>query len=72
MRSFVSVSDGSRLRCLDEIVEEYVLLVLRKTEWNMCDAAKALGIDRRTLYRKLARWGIDVAASRAAVEDVLP
>ncbi|MEW6749500.1 MAG: sigma-54 dependent transcriptional regulator [Candidatus Latescibacterota bacterium] len=44
---------GREEMTLDELEREYILLVLDKTEGNQTRAAQILGIDRRTLYRKL-------------------
>jgi transcriptional regulator of acetoin/glycerol metabolism len=32
--------------------------VLEASHGNRTDAAKVLGLDRKTLYRKLLRWGV--------------
>ena len=39
---------------LHEIEKEYIKKILEKTGGNKYQAAHALGIDRKTLYRKLA------------------
>ena len=39
---------------LDEMEKEYIRKILEKTGGNKYQAAQALGIDRKTLYRKLA------------------
>jgi DNA-binding NtrC family response regulator len=39
---------------LDQVEKEYILKILEKTGGNKYQAAHALGIDRKTLYRKLA------------------
>jgi DNA-binding NtrC family response regulator len=36
------------------VEKEYILKILEKTGGNKYQAAHALGIDRKTLYRKLA------------------
>ena len=47
-------------RALFEAAErERMLEALRAARWNKTRAADALGIPRRTFYRKLARYGID-------------
>lgn len=43
-------------RTLDEAVREHVRAVLEAHDWNMTRAARSLGIDRRTLYRKVRAW----------------
>ncbi|MBN1292016.1 MAG: hypothetical protein JXB48_09280 [Candidatus Latescibacteria bacterium] len=45
-------------KTLDEIEKEYVLGILDMHEWKYKTAAKHLGIDRSTLYRKLKKYGI--------------
>ena len=47
-------------RALFESTErEKMLDVLRQVKWNKTKAAAALGMPRRTFYRKLERYGID-------------
>jgi transcriptional regulator of acetoin/glycerol metabolism len=46
---------------LDEIEKRYVLFVLLRCMGNKTQACKILGIDRRTLYRKVARYTRDKA-----------
>ncbi len=38
--------------------EAAILRVLEKTAWNKAKAARLLGMDRKTLYRKLEKYGI--------------
>ena len=44
---------------LDEIKKRYVLYVINRARGNMSRAAKILDVDRRSLYRMLARWEIE-------------
>ena len=50
------VMDGAEERTLPlhEMEKEYILRILDKTGGNKYQAAQVLGIDRKTLYRKLA------------------
>ena len=49
------IDEGAeRVLPLQEIEREYILRILEKTGGNKYQAAQALGIDRKTLYRKLA------------------
>ena len=63
-RSHVVVSSGdpSELLSLEEVERRYILHVLDAARGNKSIAARTLKVDRRTLYRKLERWG-------AAIED---
>jgi DNA-binding NtrC family response regulator len=44
---------------LEEVERQHIMLVLDAVSWNKAEAARTLGIDRATLYRKLRRYGID-------------
>ncbi len=46
------------LLTLEEVERRHVLRVLEACHGNRTDAAKILGLDRKTLYRKLLRWGV--------------
>jgi DNA-binding NtrC family response regulator len=41
---------------LEQVEREYTGAVLRKTGGHKGEAARILGIDRRTLYRKIRGW----------------
>ncbi|HEY1817922.1 MAG TPA: helix-turn-helix domain-containing protein [Kofleriaceae bacterium] len=43
---------------LDEIRRRHVTMVLEACGGNRTSAAQVLNIDRKTLYRKLLRWGL--------------
>ncbi len=43
---------------LDEIRRRHVARVLEACGGNRTDAARVLKLDRKTLYRRLLRWGI--------------
>jgi len=52
-------SSGSEaLISLDEIRRRHVTQVLEHCKGNRTNAAKILHLDRKTLYRKLVRWGL--------------
>ena len=42
---------------LEEVERRYILRVLDAAGGNKASAARLLGLDRKTLYRKLERWG---------------
>jgi len=58
----LSTSDPEQLVTLEELERRYVLRVLESVEGNKAAAARVLGIERRTLYRMLERWGEDPGA----------
>ncbi len=51
--------DEARLT-LEEVEKRHLIRVLKETKGNKVQAAKILGIDRRTLYRMAERFGLDV------------
>ncbi len=48
----------SELLSMDEVERRYVLRVLHAVGGNKKEAARVLGFDRKTLYRKLERYGL--------------
>ena len=44
---------------LERLEAEYLRRVLRKTQGNKTLAAQILGLDRRTVYRKVAELGLE-------------
>jgi two-component system response regulator HydG len=55
-RFIVSANEPEELITLDELEKRYILRVLKLTDGNRSRAAIVLGLDRRTLYRKLSRY----------------
>lgn len=53
--------DGGRLPTLMEREEDYIRYVLEKCDQNRTKAAKILGIDRVSLWRKLKKYGMEDA-----------
>lgn len=43
---------------LKNLEKEHILKTLESVNWNRTKASAILGIDRKTLYRKLKKWGI--------------
>jgi DNA-binding NtrC family response regulator len=41
---------------LDRLEREYIVRTLERTHWHQGNAAEILGINRRTLYRKLKKY----------------
>ncbi len=52
--------ESGDLLSLDEVERRHLAHVLQKTGGNKVQAAKILGIDRRTLYRMAERFGLDL------------
>jgi two-component system, NtrC family, response regulator AtoC len=52
-------------RTLDEVERRHILFILEETGDNHVRAAEILGIDRRTLYRKLDKYKVRVIQGRA-------
>jgi two-component system response regulator HydG len=54
----VAGDDPELLPTMDEVERRYVLRVLEAVQGNKALAARVLGFDRKTLYRKLERYGV--------------
>jgi two-component system response regulator HydG len=52
---------GEELLALEEVEKRYIVHALRVLGGNKTLTARALGCDRKTLYRKLSSYGIDSA-----------
>ena len=53
----VAGDDPAELPTLDEVERRYILRVMQSVHGNKALASRILGLDRKTLYRKLERWG---------------
>ena len=62
-RVTVESNDPSELLPMDEVERRYILKVLDAVNGNKTVAAKVLGFDRRTLYRKLDALGRGTSAA---------
>jgi DNA-binding NtrC family response regulator len=58
----VAATDPSELVPLEEVEKRYILRVLEAVGGNKTLAAQVLGLDRKTLYRKLDRYGTERSA----------
>jgi DNA-binding NtrC family response regulator len=54
----VAADDPAELVAMEEVERRYILRVLEAVAGNKTLAAKILGFDRKTLYRKLERYGV--------------
>jgi two-component system response regulator HydG len=55
----VAADDPSELVPMEEVERRYILRVLDAVAGNKTAAARILGYERKTLYRKLERYGIE-------------
>ena len=46
-----------------ELEKDVLIRALRECDWNRSQAARRLGIGRRTLYDRMARFGISLKPS---------
>jgi DNA-binding NtrC family response regulator len=46
------------IESLDDLEKSHILLILNKYNWNISRAAKALKVDRVTLYNKISKYGL--------------
>ncbi len=44
---------------LKEVERLYIRKVLEENNWNKLKAAQILGIDRKTLYKKIKEYGLE-------------
>jgi two-component system, NtrC family, response regulator AtoC len=56
---WVARDDAADLPPMEEVERRYVLRVMEATNGRRVQAARILGFDRKTLYRKLRSYGID-------------
>jgi two-component system response regulator AtoC len=47
------------LRTLDEVEQEHILSALNLTDWNISATARALGVSRPTLRKRMTRYGLE-------------
>lgn len=49
---------GNSVESLEDLEKEHILKILNKYNWNISRTAKALNIDRVTLYNKISKFGL--------------
>jgi DNA-binding NtrC family response regulator len=52
---------NNSVESLDDIEKTHILQILNKYNWNISRAAKALKVDRVTLYKKISKYGLKPA-----------
>jgi transcriptional regulator of acetoin/glycerol metabolism len=55
---FASAKEKGANASLEHMEREHILNVLRETHGNQSKASQLLGIDRKTLYLKLKKYGV--------------
>jgi two-component system response regulator HydG len=71
-RFVVAANDPTEIVTMDELERRYILRVLSLVGGNKSRAAQVLGFDRRTLYRKLERYGDGDGSSLSEASGVDP
>jgi len=66
--ALLTAQEPTELLALEEIERRYILRVFEAVHGNKSQAALVLGLDRKTLYRRLERYGM----LRASPESVAP
>jgi transcriptional regulator with PAS, ATPase and Fis domain len=61
-RSTTTLADDGDPRHLREVERRHVLQVLQEEKWNKVQAAKALGISRRALYRLIEKYHLEAVS----------
>jgi two-component system response regulator AtoC len=60
---------GAKQRTLAELEADYIVETLEATNGNKTEAARVLGISRKNLDEKIARYGIAVGGKRKSDTD---
>jgi two-component system response regulator HydG len=68
----LSSDDPGELVPLEEVERRYILRVLEACGWRRMEAARILKLDRKTLYRKLERYGVRPHRSNNAGVQATP
>jgi two-component system response regulator HydG len=58
----IAGDDPAELAPMEEVERRYVQRVLDAVNGNKAAAARILGFERKTLYRKLERWAVEPKA----------
>ena len=52
---------NNSIESLDDLEKNHIIQILKKYSWNISRAAKALQVDRVTLYNKISKYGLKPA-----------
>jgi transcriptional regulator of acetoin/glycerol metabolism len=52
---------SNSIESLEDLEKTHILQILNKYSWNISRAAKALKVDRVTLYNKISKYGLKSA-----------
>src|SRR6185369_2254542 len=64
----IATDDPAELVSMEELERGYILRALDTLGGNRTLTAEKLGLDRKTLYRKLKQWGLQPSAAEEAKE----
>lgn len=56
-----TILSGSSAESLDDFEKAFILQILNKYEWNISKTARALRVDRVTLYNKIKKYNLKLA-----------
>lgn len=65
--SFPNPQPGKKVASMNEIESQAIVNAIQEYKGNLTEAAKALGIGRATLYRKVKQYNIDPSQARNKV-----
>jgi two-component system response regulator HydG len=68
-RVILDSEDPAELLPMEEVERRYILRVLEAVGGNKTQAAEVLGFDRKTLYRKLERFGTAQSGPRVRAAE---
>ncbi len=52
------VKEEAKTLSLSEVEKKHIARILQQTNWNISQTARLLGIDRKTLYEKIRKYGL--------------
>jgi DNA-binding NtrC family response regulator len=58
-RQMRTLAGSSKVYSLEELEKQHIGRVLKETDGHRGKAANLLGIDRKTLYQKIKKYGLD-------------